>query len=283
MLKQVFFLSDAKRRCLEASLETKSRASNGISVEFPYGSFKNRLGHISVAGFDVYSFSTVGADKIVLYVHGGSWVMGIDSNHTAFCNQLAEMLNAVVYLPQYPLGPEYSPCDTYAMLLALYDELLKSGKPVYIMGDSAGGTVALELAAFIRDSNRKMPAKLVLISPVVDPSLSNPESVAIENSDPILSVSGLRKCAEMWAKSLPLTNPAVCPNNADLHGLPDTLIFIGTADILYPDVLILADHMANAECKVQLVVGEDLFHVFPFSFTSERDYCFELIRRWCPC
>lgn len=261
---------------------TRQSVLEGKVTPFPDTEVRNKLDKSSFGGFDVYTFGDDGDyDKIVYYLHGGAWVFDILAAHVEWCDDLVDRLNAKVVLPKYPLGPVYSYKDTYEMLMGLYDEILKEDKPVYIMGDSAGGQLTLAVTSMCKTSGRKMPAGIVPLSPAADMSFTNPDALEVEVRDPMLAVYGCVEFAKMWAKDLDLNDPSLSLINSDLTGFPKTLLFASTDDILGPDDFALAEKLEEAGVDVLLVRGEGLWHVFSISDTPERKRSLDIIQTFC--
>jgi len=248
---------------------------------FPECDVTNSLDSMEILGSKVYSLAKDGYENVVLYIHGGAWTFEIAEEHVSFCDELATRLDAKVYMPLYPLAPEADSEDTYAVIEGLYKEILKEGKNVYIMGDSAGGNITLGLMYTIKNEDLAKPEKAVLISPCSDMTFSNKEMVELNKTDPELELYGCRKCAELWAGEENLKNPKNSALYADVTGYPDTMIFQGTNDILYPDNLILYNNMRKSGVDVTLVEGEGLWHVFPIYPIPEREEALDLIEDFC--
>lgn len=259
----------------------RQQVLEGKATPFPETKVRNKLEKGSFGGFDVYTLCGDKYDKIVYYLHGGAWVFDILGDHVEFCDDLVDRLNAKVYLPKYPLAPVYSYKDTYEMLMGLYDEILRENKPVYIMGDSAGGQLTLAVTKICKESGRKMPEGIVPLSPAADMSFTNPAVREVEVRDPMLGVYGCVEFAKMWAKGLDLKDPALSPLNCDLTGFPKTLLFASTDDILGPDNFELAERMEEAGVDILLVRGEGLWHVFSISATPERKRSLDIIQTFC--
>lgn len=249
---------------------------------FPEANVKNKLEKdCTCDGFDVYSLSNGDYDKIIYYIHGGAWVFDILQAHVEFCDDLCERLNAKVYMPVYPLAPKYSYKETYRMIMDFYDELLKQGKPIYVMGDSAGGTLTVGLVQRLIAQGKKLPEKIVPLSPAADLTFSNPEAKEVEARDPMLALYGVTDMAHMWGKETDLNDPALTPINGNLNGFPPTLLFISTDDILCPDDLILYEKLKAAGCDITAVVGQGLWHVFAICDTPERGKSLDIIADFC--
>lgn len=222
-----------------------------------------------------------GYENVVFYVHGGAWIYEIEASHVEFCGALADRLNARVVIPLYPLAPGYTAEDTYAMLLESYETFAEEGKPIFLMGDSAGGTLAFGLVYRLRERGLPLPEKLVSLHGCMDMTFSNPEIAESEKRDPMLAAYGCRACAELWAGDADLADPSMSPVCADLTGYPDTLLFTGTRDLLRPDTLKLFDRLTEAGVDAVLVDGKGLWHVFELFPIPEREKSLRRIEIFC--
>ena len=145
------------------------------------------------------------------------------------------------------------------------------------MGDSSGGGLALAFAESLRDSGDPMPERLVLLSPWIDVTMTNPAIPALEEGDFILSAYGLAGLGKLWAGEVDVRDSRVSPLYGSMTGLPPTLIFCGTDEILRPDITLLHEKMKAAGTKSRLVIGEGLWHVFPSYDIPERDTYIDMI------
>lgn len=242
---------------------------------------ENTVDSFICAGSNVYTLTHENYENIILYIHGGAWAFEISQEHIDICDKLATYLNAKVYMPLYPLTPKYNSDDTYQMIESLYKEILKSDKDIYLMGDSAGGNIALGLAYTIKEEKLAAPKKMILIAPCSDMSFTNEEMKEYEEIDPELSIYGASKLAKLWAGEGHLKDPKNSAVYADLSDYPDTLIFQGTNDILCPDNLLLYEHMKEDGVNVTLVKGEGLWHVFPIYPIPEQEKALDIIKDFC--
>jgi len=234
-----------------------------------------------VDGFKVYSFNKSDYKNIVLYLHGGAWAYEILSNHVTMCDMIVDRTDSKLYAPLYPLAPKYSYKDTMKMVLDLYDKLCELQKPIFLMGDSAGGHIALCLTKIIKETGRRLPDRLVSLSPCVDMTFSNPESLKLEAIDPYDAVYGVNELAKMWLKGIDQKDPSVSPLYADVTGFPKTLLLAASNDILTPDIMKYYDKMVAAGVDVTLIRGEGLFHVFPSVDIPEREDFMAILKDFC--
>ncbi|WP_299056570.1 alpha/beta hydrolase [uncultured Nocardioides sp.] len=219
--------------------------------------------------FPAYSFSPRGLEPVrtILYLHGGGYVHGIDPFQVRYAARLAAELGARVVMPAYPTTPEHTWRESHEALVALAQRLLTGRVPVALVGDSAGGGLALALAQSLRDrtpeSGSASPDRLVLFSPWVDLTLSAPDTEAVAATDPWLFPGKARVWARWWAGSdAELFRSEVSPGLGDLDGLPRTLMVCGGRDMLAPGCRALADRAVHADWDLTYVERPDLIHVF---------------------
>ncbi len=249
--------------------------------EFPQTDTKNKQGHTVVANNDIYTLEKERADSVIIYLHGGAYAFGVSEKQIKFCDTLAERINAKVYIPLYPLTPQATYHDAYPFLDAVYDEALRENKPVYFVGDSAGGGLALAFAQQLRDRGAQLPKKMILLSPWVDLSLSDPDVPKYEEKDLQLDAYGLVELGRLWAAELDLKDPLISPLYGDLKNLPPTMLFCGTDDIMAPDNTKLFHQMKDAGNNCSLTFGEGLGHVFVIEDIPEAERAQDMIVDFC--
>ena len=132
-------------------------------------------------------------------------------------------------------------------MLPLYNELAADvgSANITIMGDSSGGGISLALAQRLREDGHDQPGHVILLSPWLDATLSNPEIVEFDKIDPFLGVEGLKYGGEVYARGVDPKSYLVSPVYGSLKDLAPVTLFIGTRDILYPDCRKLRDKAAD--------------------------------------
>lgn len=234
-----------------------------------------------VAGVEVYTVRPrgTGSGRQILYLHGGGYVFDIVSQHWDFIGKLVDALGATVIVPIYPLAPEHTYRDVFAGMLPLYDQIVQRQPPasLTVMGDSAGGGMALALAQIARDSGRALPGRLVLMSPFVDATGSNPGIDALEPLDPMLSKPGGIECGRVYAGGDPVTLPQVSPIYGSLRDLPPVTLFIGTHDVLLPDCRAFRLLAQEQGLPLRYYEYEGMFHVWMLLPMPEADAAFAQI------
>ena len=192
-------------------------------------------------GRPVYEVTPVRCGPIqghVVYLHGGAYVLEfIPSLHWPAIARLANLLGRTVTVPIYPLAPEHSYREVFGFLLELYRRVLATHDPetVAVMGDSAGGGMALALCHAVRDAGLPPPTDAVLLCPWVHVALPHPDVAGLARSDVTFNVDDLRAAGLRYAGGDPVDTPLVSPAAGPLDGLPPLTIFSGTHDVLHPD------------------------------------------------
>ncbi|WP_204078969.1 alpha/beta hydrolase fold domain-containing protein [Mycobacterium riyadhense] len=222
-------------------------------------------------GWPIYTITAnIGApERIVWYLHGGAWVNEITPQHWQLAAQIAAEARATVIVPIYPLVPFAGAADVMPVIVELVADNVSRDGSVCLAGDSAGGQIAMSAALLLRDEHGVVIPRTVLISPVLDVSLTNPLIGAAESDDPWLGREALRVFADRWRGDLPLTDPRVSPLAGDLSGLGPLTVFTGTRDILNPDARLLAQKATAAGVDIEYHERRGLLHVYPLTPTPE--------------
>lgn len=199
----------------------------------------------------------------ILYLHGGAWVFDLLAPHWRIVETLIERTGARVLMPRYPLAPEATWRETYGFLDRLLSEHLATDRHrLIVAGDSAGGCLSVGLAQRLCERGEARPAGLVLFSPALDLTFSDPRVHAIAPHDPMLAVAGCREAARLWAAGQSPADPRISPLSGPLDGLPPVAIFTGTRDLLHPDAVRLHEHLVRAQRDVTLHRYRGMCHVF---------------------
>ena len=218
----------------------------------------------SINGYLYYVVSpkTAKPDRAIIYIHGGAYVGPMADFQWNLVKGLAERTSAQLIVPNYPLAPKHSWKDAYAMMLQLYDKLIQQfpANRISITGDSAGGGLALGLSMELREQGKPMPGSIVLFSPFLNLLADNPAQAALEDVDPLLARPALVWAAKQWAHDTPLDDPHISPVLGNLAGLPPTLVFSGTADLLHVDALQFVERARAQGVDVTYIEGRNMTH-----------------------
>jgi epsilon-lactone hydrolase len=202
-------------------------------------------------------------DAVILYLHGGGYVVGSARTGANLAAPLARRTGLPAVSLEYRLAPEHPFPAAVDDALAAYKELLGSGRPIVIVGDSAGGGAALATLVAARREGLPLPVAVVVFSPWVDLTLSGESMDARGDLDPLFSRAHMAGYAEHYLAGHDPRDELASPLLADLTGLPPLLIQVGSAEVLLDDSLRLAVRAAQHEVDVSLDVVAGAPHVYP--------------------
>jgi len=204
-------------------------------------------------------------DKVILYVHGGGYVMGSAGSHRDVTGRLSKASGARVLSLNYRLAPEHpfpAPVDD---AVAAYRWLLAQGissSNIAIAGDSAGGGLAFATLLALRDAGDPLPAAGVGISPWVDMEGTGESMTTRAAVDPVVQKEGLLEMAKLYLGDADPKNPLAAPLHANLAGLPPLLIQVGDAETLLDDSIRITERARKAGVDVTLKIWDEMPHVW---------------------
>jgi len=205
------------------------------------------------------------SQMVILYIHGGAWTNQPLNLHWLFMDKMAQALNAKVIAPIYPKVPHFSYQDTYPKMLSLYKEILasiESSNQFTIIGDSAGGNIALGLIQLLKRDGLPQPQDIILLSACVDMSLENPLIQEYEENDPMLASEGMEVITKIWAADKALKDPIISPIYGDFQGVGKITHFIGSHESLYPDAIQFDEKLTEQGVAINTFVYPKMNHVF---------------------
>ncbi len=206
-----------------------------------------------------------GADRALLFLHGGGFTTGSCRTHRELAARLCRTTGWPILLVDYRLAPEHPFPTGLEDAVAVYRGLLAQGlraDRIIIGGDSAGGGLALSAVLALRDRGERLPAAIVLLSPWLDLSLSGPTIESRAAIDPLVSQSALLACVRDYIGQHDPRDPLISPVFAKLHGLPPLLIQVGDHEVLLSDSTRLTEQAQAAGVGVTLEVWPEMWHVW---------------------
>ena len=230
----------------------------------------------SVDGFNMLTISaSPAARKHIFFLHGGAYVAEANSGHRKLITILVRDYGYRVTFIDYPLAPEHNILTSLAVLEHAYKLLVMQYETdeFCLIGDSAGGGLALALLQRMRDKNvETRPEKTILFSPWLDVGMTNPEIDNLVKKDVLLHKEGLIACGKLYAGGLELSDPRLSPLYADLNELKSIKVFVSNHELFYPDCILLLEKAATAQNTiVDLSVKERMVHDWVILPLKERD------------
>jgi phosphinothricin tripeptide acetyl hydrolase len=203
--------------------------------------------------------------RVVLYLHGGGYVIGSPRSHRHLAAAIAGAAGASALLLDYRLAPEHPFPAAVEDATAAYRWLLDQAtapERIVIAGDSAGGGLTVATLLALREARVPLPAGGVCISPWVDLTCSGASYRTMAAADPIVRRAGVEEMARAYLGATPPRTPLASPLFADLRGLPPLLIHVGSDEVLLDDAVQLAERAKAAGVDATLEIYDRMIHVW---------------------
>jgi epsilon-lactone hydrolase len=208
------------------------------------------------------SLSNSEAGRLIIYYHGGGFLFGSSQSHRTITSHLAQASNSEVLSVDYRLAPENPAPAAHNDCFAAYRWALEQGynpQQIALVGDSAGGNLALSTALRARDEGIPLPGCVAMMSPALD-LVGEGASQNVINQPPLLN----RQLTDFFIKSYVqdgnLRSASVTPFYSDMAGLPPTLIHVGDWELLTDDSVTIASRLKDAGVEAELKVWPGMVH-----------------------
>ncbi len=207
-------------------------------------------------------------DQVLLYLHGGGFILGLTSLHLQMVAYLARKMGVRVLVVDYRVAPDYpfpAPLDD---CVTAYRWLLKQGisaQNIVVAGDSAGGNLTITTLMKLRDSGEQLPAAAACLSPVAD--LTDRDELFKQVSDPLLHPRAARVANRSYVAHNDARDPLISPVFGDWRGLPPLLLHAGEDEVLRDDAVRIEDVAKEAGVDVRLEIYPRMWHVWQLHLT----------------
>lgn len=203
--------------------------------------------------------------KVILYCHGGGYTSGNLGYSRPLASKFSHTTGWETLSFEYRLAPEHPYPAAVEDAETAWDYLMYLGygaKNVTVAGDSAGGNLALVLCHRLKAAGRKLPGRLVLLSPWTDMTASGASYTERAELDPSITLDYIQAVRSAYAGGADLQDPMLSPLFGDFAGFPPTLIQVGSNELLYSDAEALRDRMVEAGAVCRMEEWKDMWHVF---------------------
>ena len=264
-----------------SSLKVRLQRAN---FDFIVGRLGNKAAGVSftetkLGDVRAWKVSTPNSDpeKILLYFHGGAFIVGNPQSYYPMMSHLAEATGFTIYVPDYRLAPEYlypsqleDGCSSYKSLV---EEHGYSPKQIAFGGDSAGGNLALSTLLKLKDDGESLPSSVICLSPWADPAATG-DSYNLEmcDRDPVLGPTFKRVFLDYGLDSyltyyvddadMDENNPYICPIKGDFSDCPPIMIHVGKDELLLSDSQALKKALERDSVLHEYKEWDELWHVF---------------------
>ncbi|MGO8914323.1 MAG: alpha/beta hydrolase, partial [Stellaceae bacterium] len=207
-------------------------------------------------------------DRSVLYFHGGGYVSGSPPElYLPLAAAVALAANARVHAVDYRLAPDTPFPGAFDDCLHAYEWLVTDGgvdpQRLVLLGDSAGGNLAVAVTAAARDRGLALPGRIAVISPLADLTFSGASIEERKHVDPLVTREMLESSVIEYLAGSDPRDPRCSAIFADMDGFPPMLIQVGENEILYDDAVRIRDAATAAGVDVTFESWQHGFHVWP--------------------
>ena len=253
---------DESQGATEGRRRSFEKMTDGFTIDVPA-----RYSRVNAGGVTAEWVVAEGASdsRVVLYFHGGGYIIGSPRTHRAMLAHLSRDASARVLALDYRLAPEHPFPAPVEDSVASYRWLLAEGfdpSKIALGGDSAGGGLTVAALVQIRYLGLPMAAAGVCVSPWVDMEGLGESMETRAAADPMVGRENLMVSAKTYLGGADPRAPLAAPLYADLRGLPPILIQVGDAEVLLDDSTRLAGIAREAGVEVQMDVWDDMIHVW---------------------
>lgn len=200
----------------------------------------------------------------ILFLHGGAYVFGPGPGHWEWLCAMSDATGMAGLLVRYDRAPEA--CYPVALGQALAACALMDG-PWVLAGDSSGGGLALATAFRLRDDRAPLPRGMVLNSPWLDVTMSNPGLRANRDRDVMLGTDALERYARDYVGGADPRDPCISPAFGDPAGLPPMIITVGGAELMLWEIRDWASACRAAGTPCEVIEVNDAVHDFAMART----------------
>lgn len=230
-------------------------------------------------------------DKLIFYVHGGGYVSGSCNDHRAIVSKVCVKTGLSCILYEYGLAPEKPFPAAINDSIEVWNALPELGynyENVVIMGESAGGGLALSLLFALKDKGLPMPKATVAISPWADLNCTN-NAYSTRNRKSLAPLNSWNVFSDYYVGDADPNHPYISPLFGDSLGLPPIFINAGDADELYDDAYLFYQKAKANNVDVYFRQGEGLVHCYPLlapmfsEATNALDEISDFVKRQLQC
>lgn len=259
-------LGNPLTRSIARRLADAEWSATGDQIDFPFSLTDEVIVGVPCVRYRT-DLSKAGA-PIILYLHAGGFVSGSARVNASAVLPTCRLAQCEAIAVDYSLAPEAKFPTQLDEIERVYRKLVADGRApekIVLLGDSAGGALAVSALYRWRRKGLPSPAGVALLSPILDASVASDTHHTLRASDPLFVAAGREACSgcfRLYAGEASFSDPEVSPLAGDPAGLPPTLIHVGTREVLLGDSARFAEKARRAGVDVSLRVFDGMFHLF---------------------
>jgi acetyl esterase/lipase len=208
---------------------------------------------------------SVAEDRAIIFLHGGGYRAGSLKSHRHLASEIARAVGCRSLAVDYRLAPEHSYPVAIEDAMAVYRTMLKryAARNIVLVGDSAGGGLAVALMMAARDAGLDQPACAWLISPFTDLEATGRSYVDKKDIDPSVTVNTVQVSASTYLNGQDLRTPNASVIHGDIRGVAPLLIFVGSHEVLMDDSVEICRTAGRCDVYARLEIWPNMVHSWP--------------------
>ena len=258
--------ADATKAVMRKQGQSVAPDAAVMTKDVPYGTDPMQYARIYTP---VAAAGSGAALPVIVYYHGGGWVIADVNTYDAAPRLLSKQLNAIVVSVEYRHAPEFKFPAQHDDAFAAYDWTVQNAASwggdvtkLAVAGESAGGNLAVATAMHARDAKMATPVHVLAVYPIANSDMSLPSRTDSANAKP-LNTAMLNWFEHYYSTSkADMMDPRLNLVGADLRGLPETTIINALIDPLRSDGETLAVAMRQAGDRVEQRTFPGVTHEF---------------------
>ncbi len=245
--------------------------TNRLTDSFKYPrKITNEWIDVGKARMEKIAYRDQKAKYCILQLHGGAYVYGYNDTYRRSALKYLHMHDEIaVFSLDYRLAPKNPYPAALEDAYAAYLRLIESGfspESIILVGDSAGGGLALALGLYLRDNGLALPRAIVTMSAWTDLAAEGESYVRNKSLDPYLGETLKSLDVHAYAGNHDLHDPYISPAYANYHGFTDLMMHVGSYEVIESDTITVAKKADDAGNDVEVTIYNGMFHVFQLAF-----------------
>ena len=219
----------------------------------------------NIDGMKVFTiYSVKNKNKHILYFHGGAYSLQASKIHWKLLDRVIKDTNSTVTFFDYPLAPVSCCINTFEAVKKAYNIIMADeAQEIILMGDSAGGGIALALSITVNKENiGPKPSKTILLSAWLDISMEGDDYSCYSDKDVVLDAGVLKEIGRIYADGLDIKDYRCSPLYGDLNVIGNIAVFTGTRDMLNIQSRKLRDKLIQNGYKCAFFEYENMQHIW---------------------
>ena len=214
---------------------------------------------------DILSPMIYAKERVMIYIHGGSFIGGSRASWRSFCASLANATSTKIILPEIRLAPKFPYPAALDDIKNVFKTIYADDTDILLGADGSGASIAMGLVLSLKDKARQRIKEIVLFSPWLDFSDDAPIFKVKKLKDEVITADAIRRTGNMYTYSSNLTNPLVSPlymQPSMMDDFPEVYIQMGEKEIIMSEVERFCKLLRENNVKHTLDIEPDMMHMF---------------------